>query len=308
MNRCSLRPIITNKSGRRLASESEITLKIPKFWSKSTQVARQPGGRVYRLACWQWSDVSLAEAQQKAADKALELARRVQAGETLNRYAYDQRPLREEMTQGITARGREVGVVTRNKYGARVLNATQAMFIDIDFKEQDLAGSLSGQMGWLLGGRAADPANPYVARVTAWASHHPDLGLRIYRTYGGLRCLVTNQVFDPTRADSLEILQALGSDPLYVRLCQAQGCFRARLTPKPWRCGFQTPPNQFPWDDASAEARYRQWEQQYLQSSAPYAVCQLIKELGPAETHPDVVPVVALHDDITRVAEQRQLA
>jgi hypothetical protein len=285
-----------------------MSMKIPKYWAKSTQVARQPGGRGYRLACWQWSDVSLAEAQQKAADKARELARRVQAGETLNRYAYDQRPLREEMTQGITARGREVGVVTRNKYGAQVLNATQAMFIDIDIKELESSGSLAGQMGRLLGGRAADPADPYVARVAAWANQHPDLGLRVYRTFGGLRCLVTNQVFDPTRAESMDILRSLGSDPLYVRLCQAQACFRARLTPKPWRCGLRPPPNQYPWENAAAEARYRQWEQQYLASSAPYAVCKLIKQLGPAETHPDVVPVVALHDDITRVAEQRQLA
>src|SRR5664279_3257246 len=126
-----------------------MTMKIPKYWAQSTQSARQPGGRGYRIACWQWSDVSLADARQKAVDKAAELARRVLADETLNRYAYDQRPLREEMTQGITAGGHEVGVVTRNKYGARVLNATQAMFIDIDFKEQDLAASLSGQMGRL---------------------------------------------------------------------------------------------------------------------------------------------------------------
>jgi len=283
-------------------------MKIPKYWAKSTQAARQPGGRGYWIACWQWSDVSLADAQQKAVDKAAELARRVQAGEALNRYAYDQRPLREEMTQGISSRGHEVGVVTRNKYGAQVLNATQAMFIDIDFKEQDTAGSLSRQMGRLLGGHAADPADPYLARVAAWASQHPDLGLRVYRTFGGLRCLVTNQVFDPTRADSLEILQALGSDPLYVRLCQAQACFRARLTPKPWRCQVQPPPNQYPWENANEEARYRAWERDYLAGSARYAVCRLIKELGPAETHPDVVPIVALHDDVTRVAEQGQLA
>ena len=93
---------------------------------------------------------------------------------------------------------------------------------------------------------------------------------------------------NPTRADSLEILQALGSDPLYVRLCQAQACFRARLTPKPWRCQVQPPPNQYPWENANEEARYRAWERDYLAGSARYAVCRLIKELGPAETHPDV--------------------
>jgi hypothetical protein len=288
-----------------IAIESEGFVKIPKYWAKSVQSAQQPGGGGYRLAVWQWSDVSLADAQQKAADKARELARRVQAGERLNRYAYDQRPLREEALRGLTARGQEVGLVTRNKYGAQVLNATQAMFIDIDLPDD--GGSRSGPVGRLLGGQA-DPAAPYVTRVESWARQHPELGLRVYRTFGGLRVLVTNQVFDPTRQDSLEILRALGSDPLYVKLCQAQGCFRARLTPKPWRCGLRVPPSQYPFENAAAEARYRQWEQQYLQSSAPYAVCRLVKTLGPAETHPDLVPVVALHDEATRVPEQRPLA
>jgi hypothetical protein len=284
-------------------------MKIPKYWAKSTQVARQPGGRTYRLACWQWSDVSLAEAQQKAADKARELVQKVQAGAALNRYAYDQRPLREEITQGIKSRaGHELGAVTRNKYGARVLNATDAMFIDIDFQQQNSSASLTGQMGRLLGGRAADPADQYLPRVSAWASQHPDVGLRVYRTFGGLRCLITNQVFDPSRTESMDILRSLGSDPLYVRLCQAQACFRARLTPKPWRCGLTTPPNRYPWENASAEARYRAWEQRYEQSIAPYAVCKLLKQLGPAETHPDIEPVMALHDEMTRATDQRQLA
>jgi hypothetical protein len=284
-------------------------MKIPKYWAKSTQVAQQPGGRTFRLACWQWSDVSVAQAQQQADDKARELVQKIQAGAALNRYAYDERPLREEINQGIVTRaGHEIGVVTRNKYGARVLNATNAMFIDIDFKEQPASASLTGQMGRLLGGRRADPADQYLPRISAWASQHSDLGLRVYRTFAGLRCLITNQVFDPSRAESAGILQALGSDPLYVRLCRAQACFRARLTPKPWRCGMAAPPNRYPWENAGAEMRYREWEQRYEQTITPYAVCKFIKAFGPDETHPDVAPVLDLHDDLTGSAAGRPLA
>ena len=85
-------------------------------------------------------------------------------------------------------------------------------------------------------------------------------------------------------------------------------CFRARLTPKPWRCGLTPPPNRYPWEDAGAEARYRDWEQHYEQGIARYAVCKLITQLGPAETHPDVEPVLALHDEMTRLTDQRPLA
>jgi hypothetical protein len=268
-------------------------MKIPKYWAKTTQVARGPDGRAYRLQCWQWSDDSPAQAQQRAGDRARELAQKVAAGEKLNRYGYAERPLREEITQSVkTQTGNEIGVVTRNLYGALILNTTNAMFIDIDIGEQASPAAAAGPL----------------QRVSAWAGQHRDVGLRVYRTNAGLRCLITNQVFDPSQAQSLDILRALGSDPLYVRLCQAQGCFRARLTPKPWRANLRTPPNRYPWDDQAAEARFREWQQRYEQNIRPYAVCKLVQQLGPAETHPDVAPVVALHDEVTRAADQRPLA
>jgi hypothetical protein len=274
-------------------SEGVETVKIPKYWGKTTQSARAPDGRAYRLICWQWSDTSRAEAQQKAGDRARELAQKVLAGGPLNRYGYAERPLREEITQSVkTQTGTEIGVVTRNLYGARILNTTNAMFIDIDIGEQASPAAAAGPL----------------LRVSAWAGQHRDVGLRVYRTNAGLRCLITNQVFDPSQAQSLDILRALGSDPLYVRLCQAQGCFRARLTPKPWRANVGTPPNRYPWDDAGAEARYRVWQQRYEQSIQPFAVCKLVQQLGPAETHPDIAPVVALHDEVTRSGDNRPLA
>ncbi len=60
-----------------------------------------------------------------------DLADRVQRGETLNRYSHGERPLREERIQTVAGGGsRGSGVITRNAYGAVVLNATQAMFVD----------------------------------------------------------------------------------------------------------------------------------------------------------------------------------
>ena len=207
-------------------------MKIPKFWahSQAPNAIRQPGGKAYWVECWQWSDTSLAEAQQRADDKVRELVLKVQSGATLERYGYGEHPLREEMLQGIqTSAGREVGVVTHNKYGARVLNAASAMFIDVDF-DSGQGFSMARQVARVMTGQAANLLDAYVAPIRDWASQHPDVGLRLYRTAGGLRCLVTNQVFDPTSAESLQMLEAMGSDPLYVRLCRAQGCFRARLT------------------------------------------------------------------------------
>jgi hypothetical protein len=284
-------------------------MKIPKYWAKSIQSVQQPGGRPYLLVIWQWSDVSVSEAQQKADDRIRELAQRVGFGEILNRYGYGERPLREEITQGVTnVAGSEVAIVTRNAYGALVLNAANAMFIDVDFADKSASGSGGGGFSWGFGKRAPSQEDQHVERITAWANRNPAVSLRVYRTAAGLRCLITNHTFAPTRSDALDILRAFESDPLYVRLCQAQECFRARLTPKPWRCNIAPPPWRYPWANSDVEINYRVWERHYEQASRSYAVCRLIKEFGPREVHPDVAPILALHDRITSVEDQRPLA
>ncbi len=284
-------------------------MNIPKYWAKSVQVVQQPGGRTLKLACWQWSDTSRDQAQQKADDRARELAQKVLAGAELNRYSYGERPIREEITRSLTDRaGHETAVVTRNLYGALVLNTAQAMFIDIDFAEKNATVSLAGQLGRMLGGGSSSQEDPYIQRVSTWASRHPDISLRIYRTFAGLRCLITNQLFEPGQSESVDILQALGSDPLYIRLCQAQACFRARLTPKPWRCGIGAPPARYPWENYAVETRYRAWEQRYGQMSTPYSVCKFVKQIGRNEVLSDIEPILKLHDQMTGSEIERKLA
>lgn len=231
------------------------------------------------------------------------------SGQPLNRYGYGEHPMREEITQGVTNNtGREVAIVTRNLYGALVLNAANAMFIDIDFSDKGVASSSGGGFQWGPGKRALSQEDQRVERITAWANGHPDVGLRVYRTAAGLRGLITNQTFDPSRTDTLEVLREFDSDPLYVRLCQAQDCFRARLTPKPWRCDLYKPPSRYPWESSDREIQYRQWEKRYEQASRSYAVCKLVKQLGPQGIHPDVAPILMLHDQLTGVAADLPLA
>ncbi len=281
-------------------------MRIPKYWAKSSQSVEQPDGQPYLLVIWQWSDVSREDAQQKADNRVKELTAKVQAGQTLNRYGYGDRPLREEIVQGVAnASGSEVGIVTRNAYGALVLNATNAMFIDIDFADKGASG---GGFSWGFSKRAPSQEDQHVERITTWASSHREVGLRVYRTAGGLRCLVTNQTFDPVYASSLQMLRAFESDPLYVQLCKVQKCFRARLTPKPWRCNMDTPPSRFPWANTDGEIRYRAWAQKYDLASRSYAVCRLVKQFGPQEIHPDVAPILTLHDQQTSVGSNLPLA
>ena len=284
-------------------------MKIPQYWAKSSQEVQQPGGRLYQVVMWQWSEVGREDAQRKADDRTREVADKVRAGQQLNRYGYGERPLREEIMQGVTNPwGSEVAIVTRNLYGALVLNAANAMFIDIDFADKGVSSSAGGGFSFGFGKRAPSQEEQRVERITTWASRHPDVGLRIYRTAAGLRCLITNQAFDPSRADTLAILREFESDPLYVRLCGAQECFRARLTPKPWRCNMRLPPARYPWESSDLEMCFRAWQKQYELASRSYAVCKFVKQLGPQEIHPDVAPILSVHDQLTGVAANLPLA
>jgi len=250
-------------------------------------------------ACWRWSDVSVEDAQRQADARAVELAKMFAAGTPLDRYGYGDRAMREEIVQTVArdARG-DAAVITRNAYGALVLNTSGVMFIDIDFAQP--ANPLGGLFRRLMGGpKPAGPEELGLRKIQDWAAQRSELGLRVYRTFAGLRCLVTNRTFDVTQATTTDLLASIGSDPLYVRLCRVQGCFRARLTPKPWRCRTPLPPARWPWTNADVEARFRQWQSGYERSSQAYGVCRFLRHFGATQVHPEIRAILDLHDQFS---------
>jgi hypothetical protein len=284
-------------------------MNIPKYWAKSEKTVIGPEKR-YFLRHWEGSDVSVEDAQAKANTRLWEISQKAAQGNRLDRYGYCERPLREEVKEAVQNRFRdEVGIVTRNVYGALVLNAVSAMFIDID-----IPGIHKPKKGGLFGGRkesfSLDPYLPAIRDVETWTGKHPEYGIRIYATFAGLRCLILNTVFKPKSDHAAEIMQDLKSDPLYLRLCKAQECFRARLTPKPWRCGFRQPSGRlrYPWETPDREAEFRQWEKQYEAATEKFAACVFVKQIGSRVVHPDVETVLEFHDRVTRAESGLPLA
>jgi hypothetical protein len=220
------------------------------------------------------------------------LAEQFTAQRPLERYGYADRPLREPVLREIRDSAGEISaVVTRNSYGCHVLNTVQAMFVDVDLPEG-----------------AESLADASIAKADAWARRQPGWGWRVYRTQAGLRLLATHQLFHPEDPTCQEVFQATGCDPLYQKLCQTQRCFRARLTPKPWRCELPNPPSRWPFDDARDEKRYSQWDARYQSACAAWATCQLVKTVGSGEIHEAIAPLIALHDDVSRVRSNLPLA
>jgi len=95
---------------------------------------------------------------------------------------------------------------------------------------------------------------------------------------------------------------------MYVRLCSLQNSFRARLTPKPWRCNFAPPPVQFPFETPQAERAFRQWEQEYNRQAAGFATCQFVAAFGHRGDDPAFYDLLVYHDQQTRAGVYMPLA
>ena len=278
-------------------------MNFPPFWARG--VRRD-------FSCWRWSSKSLAEAQALADQAAKQLAERFKHGDLppKNRGYYPNRPFREPVLRELkNAADQLVAVVTRNSYGCLVLNTSRVMFIDVDLPEPKRSGGLFSRLfGKPDLAPAGNPVDAALAKAEAWSRHHAEWGWRIYRTRAGLRLLATHALFEPDVAATDGVFDALGADPLYRQLCITQKCFRARLTPKPWRCGLFKKAERWPWLDAKAEARFQKWQAAYETKSKDCATCAVIRKLGHAEVHPDVQLILAVHDETTRAESKLALA
>jgi hypothetical protein len=121
---------------------------IPRYWSRAESQATTPDGRPVRFHVWRGSRTSTADAQALANEAVVRIADRIQRGQGFpERYSYGDRPLREEVVREIPAGGATTdtpdAALTRNTYGALVLNAARAFFIDVDVPSAEAGTSSS---------------------------------------------------------------------------------------------------------------------------------------------------------------------
>lgn len=299
-------------------------MRIARHWVRETVEARDSRGAVHRGEAWGWSETDAEEARRRASASAARVAEWLARGSVWLRrdateapppsaqYLYQlDRPPREEIVQELAGPGGETtALITRSIYGALVLSARELMFIDVDFPPPPQPG-VGSLLSRLFGGAApppADPAEGVMDRVRAWCVENADRGVRLYRTAAGLRVALVAEPIEPCSPEARQILEELNSDPLYRRLCEAQQCFRARLSPKPWRIGCGRPPAQFPFTDTVKEQAYRRWQREYDDAAPQFATCQLVEAYGPTDVHPELSALVELHDSLTGVARDLPLA
>ena len=288
-------------------------MKLARFWTRQPGEAPGPDGRRIRVVARGWSDESPEMAARLARDVANRLAQKLASGDrNKQQYLYGERPLPEPILHEFAGASAPRALITRNSYGALVMNAQDLMFIDIDRQEQtgDSGSDLISGLKSLFGARSAPPApatNPLMDSIQRVADAH-GLAARVYKTAAGYRVAITNAGFQADSAQTEALLREFGADPLYIRLCRLQQSFRARLTPKPWRCGAAQPPVTFPYEGPREEAEMREWESQYAAAAANYATCRYLTSFGGVRIAPEFEDLIYSHDQETKASTQLPLA
>lgn len=273
--------------------ETRSAMKIYRHWAKSA-ADRQPAGRF--VECFGCSNESVQEALASAKARANRVADSMQGGRDPDPYSYGERPVREEIVKEYLHDQHTSVVMTRNGYGALIMNTPRTLFADIDYAEK--SASLGGLFSSLFGKEEVSQDEQVIARIRDVVANDPSLGMRVYRTKNGFRCLLTSRTFDPRSDESHRLLQQLQSDPKYVQLCRVQACYRARVSPKPWRCGIANPPSRFPFDNHVVEQKYRQWQKLYEERTKPFSICAVIGDFGSSNVDPEAGMVMQLHDQL----------
>jgi len=323
---------------------------VPQYWAEK-RLQHRARGRQVTVRRFGWSDDSPEDAQAMADLRAAEGLERVLAFKSNlrsePRVPYNGAqgvPIREEI---ISRHGETI--ITRNSYGALCLNTPNVLFVDVDFENSPGPGLMWMILGplllmaviaaWLMKSvpvflaiaAAAFVVTRLVAilfhlflsawrggaeasarrRVEKFIEQNPNWSLRVYRTPAGLRLLAMQQTFDPNDPAVCDCFHALGADPVYVQMCLNQQCFRARVSPKPWRVGVarHMRPQPGVWPVAPERMEIRNvWIAEYEAACPSFASCHFEGTLGSGASHAETRRVQELHDELSRANSSLPIA
>ncbi len=266
-------------------------MKIFKIWT-SEKGKIVIDGEEKEITCYGGSNTSIEEARLRAKEKIERLQRKINGDKrVLADYEVE---IREEILQVVD----DKSIITRNRYGAQVLNAENLMFLDIDKPKSSLTGLFKKR------DPQQDKAKIFEAvRKMAASPKYNAFGFRIYETFQGARVIVLGREFSTRDRETIAMMNEFNCDALYVSICKKQVCFRARLTPKPYRIQMKAYKVQYPKDGDDSE--FQKWLQEYEYQSRNYSVCKFIEQVGANHA---ATETVRLHDDMTGASINRQLA
>jgi len=266
-------------------------MKIYKYWVTEKQEIVIDGVK-QPITCYGGSNISIEDARVNAKAKAEKVKRKIKGEKHLfDEYEVE---IREEILRIID----DHSAITRNRYGAQILNVEKLLILDID-KPKTSFGDLFRKKD-----AGQDKLKIFdMVRKLASTLKYQGYGFRIYETYQGARVIVLGKEFDPRDRETSQVMSEFNCDQLYMTICQKQRCFRARLTPKPYRMNMRRYKVPFPRE--SEDTELQQWLADYERESRNFNVCKFIEQVGARHFVNDVV---RLHDDITGANFRQPLA
>jgi hypothetical protein len=315
---------------------------VPEYWAEARIQKRFPDRQI-TVRRFGWSDESQEAAQAHADQRVADAFQQIVDGAKLPRRELRRGyngaegvPIREE----IVARHGDT-VITRNSYGALCLNTPNVLFADVDIDESQLSGTgclllgLAASFGsvfvikhhgvlWGLIAAAAgllvgfgiviglesirrrisgSPRAMARKRIETVMEQYSNWSARLYSTPAGFRLLVTSQTFEPGSDDVAAFFKALNVDRVYATMCLRQNCFRARVSPKPWRIEMERHivPRRGGWPVAEELLPERQrWIAEYDQLAIGFSSCRFEAEFGSMPEDDSVRAVRILHDEYCR--------
>ncbi len=316
---------------------------VPQYWAEGRIQHKKAGKQVtMRRFGWsdesQKAAQEMADARTEEALQKFLTGEKLEKYEPKMAYnGADGVPIREEIVDRLGE-----NVLTRNSYGALCINSPDVFFIDVDFSEHRpfryltraiffvfvilsalaywnegrglifyIAISSTGILPGILAGwirkahlkMKGGHERVAMGKIESFTATRLFWNLRIYRTPNGLRLLAAHRTFSPADPEVEETFEALGSDPMYRMMCLKQQCFRARVSPKPWRIGIgnhlRPRPGVWPVKPKYLPAR-NEWIVHYEKVSKGFSSCNYLETRGNGKVHPAIAPVMEWHDELCR--------
>lgn len=212
-----------------------------------------------------------------------------------------------DIKEEVIAELNENNIITRNRYGALVLNTTEVMFIDIDEEDFKFFYGFKFPLlklyhffkGYTLEQKIESHIN-YKAKLLCFKNVY----FRVYRTPKGYRVAVLGKDIQANSDYAGWVFSQFNSDYLYSELCKKQNCYRARITPKPWRIGVKKLKIIFPLRSEEEDRVQEEWVSNYRKKSNDYASCKYLYDKGkPVESK-----VIHYHDRFCKAHSNLPLA
>lgn len=259
-------------------------MRIFRIWTQE-RCSYSHGGVQFEGGVFGGSNESVEAAREDARRRWTGVCERI-AGAGVRRPADYEADIREEVLRSVDGEA----VVTRNRYGAEILNCPQTVIVDIDHAPRGILSLFfkSKSIGKIRDRAAARLKSAIETRKLGIS------GARVYFTPNGVRAILRTTATDPRSEEIQTLMRWLGVDRLYAALCKRQGCYRARLTPKPGRIGLKSLRQAWPLSEEQLAAR-ADWVALYDAKRVEFSACQFQTTFG----DPPSSPVVTLHDELS---------